>query len=119
MVQIETRMALSAAAEIAAVPGVTDLFLGPADLARALGEPPGMIFTEAVLDAMSTIAAAIGTSPLQLGVFVDSVERARHARSLGYSTFAIGTDALFLGHAAQARARETLQALIPTAAKTA
>ena len=41
MVQIETRGALDEAAEIAALPGVDVLFLGPYDLGHALGLPPG------------------------------------------------------------------------------
>ena len=41
MVQIETRGALDAAAEIAALPGVDALFVGPYDLGVALGVTPG------------------------------------------------------------------------------
>ena len=41
MVQIETRGALDAAGEIAALPGVDALFVGPYDLGVALGVTPG------------------------------------------------------------------------------
>jgi 4-hydroxy-2-oxoheptanedioate aldolase len=41
IVMIETREALEAVEEIAAVPGVSALFVGPYDLSVALGLPPG------------------------------------------------------------------------------
>lgn len=41
IVQIETVEAAAEAEAIAAVPGVDAVFIGPADLAQSLGEPPG------------------------------------------------------------------------------
>lgn len=104
-VEIETQEALEGAREIAAVEGVTDIFLGPADLARELGEPPGEIFTPAVLDAMATLPQC-GDGSVRFGLFVDTPERAERASQLGYTFLAIGTDSVFLRRAAQTAAQE-------------
>ncbi len=61
IVQIETRAALDALEEIAAVPGVDGLFIGPADLAASLGfpgEPSHPEVKAACLDAVRRIRAA-------------------------------------------------------------
>ncbi len=61
IVQIETRQALDALEEIAAVPGIDAIFIGPADLAASLGypgEPSHPVVKTAVLDAVSRVRAA-------------------------------------------------------------
>ena len=62
-VQIETRGALEEVAEIAALPGVDVLFLGPYDLGHALGLPPGPESEEmqATAQAVATAAHEAGT----------------------------------------------------------
>ncbi|MEX2547818.1 MAG: aldolase/citrate lyase family protein [Chloroflexota bacterium] len=100
-VQIETSGALRDAADIAALPAVTDLFVGPADLARALGADEG-IFGQAVLDAVEDLARRVPSGAARLGLFVDSVERGHWARSLGYRYLAVGSDVGLLNHGARA-----------------
>lgn len=61
IVQIETREAFDAIEEIAAVPGVDALFIGPADLAASLGypgEPSHPTVKQACLDGVRRIRAA-------------------------------------------------------------
>ena len=58
MVQIETRGALDDVEEIAALPGVDALFLGPYDLGFALGLPPGPESAEMQSTAEGVAAAA-------------------------------------------------------------
>jgi 4-hydroxy-2-oxoheptanedioate aldolase len=61
IVQIETGAALEALEDIAAVPGVDALFIGPADLAASLGHPGEPSHPEvksACLDAVRRIRAA-------------------------------------------------------------
>ena len=61
IVQIETRGALEALEEIAAVPGIDAVFIGPADLAASLGHPGEPSHPEvkaAVLDAIRRVRAA-------------------------------------------------------------
>jgi 4-hydroxy-2-oxoheptanedioate aldolase len=106
MVEIETREALENAAEIAAVAGVTDIFLGPADLAREFGEAEGEIFTHAVVDAMRSLPGLVKPTSVRFGLFVDTPERAHQAYEAGYTLLAIGTDALFLRRAAREAALE-------------
>lgn len=61
LVQVETLGALEQIEAIAAVPGVDGIFVGPADLAAALGhagEPSHPEVVEAALDAVKRIVAA-------------------------------------------------------------
>lgn len=61
LVQVETLAAMDAIEEIAAVPGVDDIFVGPADLAAALGhagEPSHPEVKAAALEAVRRIVAA-------------------------------------------------------------
>lgn len=60
IVQVETLAAMDAIEEIAAVPGVDAIFVGPADLAAALGhagEPSHPEVTRAVLESIRRITA--------------------------------------------------------------
>ncbi len=67
VVQIEGRSALDRVADIAAVPGIDALFVGPYDLSLSLGVPPG---SPAVSEAAERIAAAVPVD-LGLGIYVD------------------------------------------------
>lgn len=61
LVQVETRSAMERIEEIAAVPGVDGIFIGPADLAASLGypgEPNHPEVTKAVLESIRRIRAA-------------------------------------------------------------
>lgn len=61
IVQIETREALDRLEEIAAVPGIDGLFIGPADLAASLGHPGNPKHPEvhtAITDGIARIRAA-------------------------------------------------------------
>lgn len=100
-VQIETIGALETAASIAELPGVTDLFVGPADLARALGAAEG-IFAPAVVEAIESLARRIPSGSVTLGLFVDGPARAAWARELGYAYLAVGSDVGLLAQGAGA-----------------
>lgn len=61
IVQIETREALGSLEEIAAVPGIDAVFIGPADLAASMGYPGQLKHPDvmaAILDGMRRIRAA-------------------------------------------------------------
>lgn len=61
VVQIETREALDRLEEIAAVPGIDGLFIGPSDLAASLGHPGNPKHPDvhaAILDGITRIRAA-------------------------------------------------------------
>lgn len=100
-IQIETRGALEKVKKIASVPGVTDLFVGPADLSRALGSQTE-IWTNDVKSAVERLPGLVRTTNVGLGAFVDSTERAQWAFSLGYRFFAVVPDTILLARAARA-----------------
>ena len=92
MVQIETPGALDEAAEIAALPGVDVLFLGPYDLGHALGLPPGPESPE-----MQSSAQAVATAAREAGkaaaVFLGEPGLAARYRELGFTLIASGSAA--------------------------
>lgn len=94
-VQIETERGLREAGRIAAIPEVTDLFIGPADLSRALGVG-GDFFGAPVLEAIEALPRLVHEREVRLGLFVDSSTRARWAYNLGYRLFAVTADVLLL-----------------------
>jgi 2-keto-3-deoxy-L-rhamnonate aldolase RhmA len=94
-IQIETEGALRDAGQIGGLPGVTDLFVGPADLSRALGNE-GEIFSAAVVSAVEDVARRPLPADVRLGLFVDSPARARWAHGLGYRFFAVTSDVALL-----------------------
>lgn len=62
---IETARGLSALAEICAVPGLSGVYVGPADFAISLGHTPAQAWTEpTVLDAMERISEGVSAAGL-------------------------------------------------------
>lgn len=91
-VQIETRGALEEAAEIAALPGVDVLFLGPYDLGHALGLPPGPESPEmqSTAERVATVARKAGKAA---AVFLGEPGLAPRYRELGFTLIASGSAA--------------------------
>jgi 2-keto-3-deoxy-L-rhamnonate aldolase RhmA len=106
MVQIETRGALEQAAEIAALPGVDVLFLGPYDLGHALGLPPGAEAPEMQTTAEG-VAAAARAAGKAAAVFLGEPALAPRYRELGFTLIASGS----AGHLLAAAYAERLAAL--------
>jgi 4-hydroxy-2-oxoheptanedioate aldolase len=113
LVMIETAEALERVDEIAAVPGVDGLFVGPVDLGLSLGLPLDWTGTHPdVLGAMDRIVAAAERA----GVFVGTVSSsAAHARDLvgrGVKFVSLGADVGYIraGIAADRAALEALRA---------
>jgi 4-hydroxy-2-oxoheptanedioate aldolase len=92
MVQIETRGALDEAAEIAALPGVDVLFLGPYDLGHALGLPPGPESAEMQTTA-EQVANAARAAGKAAAVFLGDPGLAPRYRELGFTLIASGSAA--------------------------
>jgi 4-hydroxy-2-oxoheptanedioate aldolase len=91
-VQIETQTALQNLEAIAAVEGVDGLFIGPSDLAAALGhlgEPGHPEVRRAIEDALKRIRKA-GKAP---GILAPIEADARHWLSVGCVMLAVGSDA--------------------------
>src|SRR5882672_9685034 len=92
LLQIETRQGLQNLEAIAAVEGVDGLFIGPSDLAAALGhlgEPGHPEVRAAIEEALKRIRKA-GKAP---GILAPVETDARHWLSLGCVVLAVGSDA--------------------------
>ncbi|OYW84681.1 MAG: hypothetical protein B7Z22_10155, partial [Hyphomonas sp. 32-62-5] len=98
LVQLESRAALAALEEIAAVDGVHGVFIGPSDLAADmgfLGRPGEAAVQAAVEDAIARILAAGKPA----GILTADTSLAQHYLDLGASFVAVGTDATIFSQA--------------------
>ncbi len=109
IVQIETAEALRTVEEIAATPGVDELFIGPYDLSQAL-EIPGQVLEERLLEAGRRILAAARANGLGLSVFVNNDEAARTWIAMGAETLHYSADTYLLAQAMR-ETRERLRRL--------
>lgn len=105
LVQVESRAGIQALADIARVPGVDGVFIGPADLAASLGHlgnPAHPEVQDAIAGAIRDIRAA-GKAP---GILTSAPVLARHYLQLGAVFVAVGSDVGLLVSGAKAL-RET------------
>jgi len=91
LVQIESRKGLGAAADIAAVEGVDGVFIGPADLAAALGHLGNPAHPD-VQQAIAQIAKAVRGAGKALGTLAAVEADARRYMELGATFVAVGSD---------------------------
>ena len=101
MIQIETRGALEAVEEIAALPGVDALFVGPYDLGIALGVMPGAATPE-VQEAAGRVAAAAREAGKAAAVFLGDPALAPTYRELGFTAISAGFTSVLLAGATDA-----------------
>ena len=109
IVQIETAEALECVEEIAATPGLDELFIGPYDLSQAMAIP-GQVLDEKLLRAGRRILAAAHANGLALSVFVNNDDAARAWLALGADTLHYSADAFLLAQALR-QTRERLRSL--------
>jgi 4-hydroxy-2-oxoheptanedioate aldolase len=94
---IETAAGLDAVEAIAAVEGVTGLYVGPNDLAIALGLGAGSDREEAaVLAAFGRVVAAAKASGKRAGLFCGGAAYARRIAPLGFDFLTVVSDAAAL-----------------------
>jgi 4-hydroxy-2-oxoheptanedioate aldolase len=89
--QVETPRAIERIREIAAVPGVDALFVGPGDLAASLGhlrEPAH----PAVQQAIARAAAEAAAAGKPIGIVAADPEQALGLERLGYGFMTVGAD---------------------------
>jgi 2-dehydro-3-deoxyglucarate aldolase len=91
IVQIENRAGVDAAAGIAAVDGVDGLFVGPSDLAAALGHLGNPNHPE-VQEAMKVVFAAAKASGKSAGILAPAEADARRYLEQGVNFVAVGSD---------------------------
>ena len=106
ILQIESRAGLEAIEGIAAVEGVDALFIGPGDLAGALGHL-GDSSHPAVRAAISDALVRAQKAGKATGIFATSLEDARQNAATGVRMISIGTDIGLLASGA-ARLRKSL-----------
>jgi 4-hydroxy-2-oxoheptanedioate aldolase len=91
--QIETGEGLGNVEEIAATPGLDGLYIGPADLALALGVPlAGSADDPRHVEAVERILRACKASGIGAGMHSRSGELARRYAEEGFSMLNLGTD---------------------------
>ena len=88
-VMIESQQAVDRAAEIAAVPGVDLIFIGPADLARSMGTKPRTAEHEAAVQSVLQAGRAHG---VPVGIYCTSVEEALRRAAEGFQFMPIQHD---------------------------
>jgi len=93
--QCETSGALREIREIASIPGVDGVFVGPYDLSVALGAP-AKLDTEEFQRGIENILKACKENGKRSMIFAPSKSKAKDYFNLGFDDVAIGTDASFL-----------------------
>ncbi|MFN0171541.1 MAG: HpcH/HpaI aldolase family protein [Bryobacteraceae bacterium] len=90
VLQLESASGVGAAAEVAALPGVDVLFVGPYDLSQSLGIP-GQVTDPSIYEAAARIARSAARHNVALGVFTNDTADARRWIEIGvrYVTFSI------------------------------
>jgi 2-keto-3-deoxy-L-rhamnonate aldolase RhmA len=97
VVQIEGESALNSVREIAAVPGIDAIFVGPYDLALSMNVQPG---SAAVLAAAEIVAAAV-PAQMTLGIYIDDPARCRDWSSRGFVLQCVSFDGRMLANGAR------------------
>jgi 4-hydroxy-2-oxoheptanedioate aldolase len=110
-IQIETAGALAEAAEIAAIPDVDLLFVGPSDLSQILGVP-GDFENPRCFDAIQSIARACADAGKPWGVFSRGPEYAARMREMGCRFFVLAAD-IHMFHAGIRAAKERYAPFFP------
>jgi 4-hydroxy-2-oxoheptanedioate aldolase len=100
---IETREALDAVDQIAAVDGIDGLFLGPNDLSLTLSRGAQLAPSDSSLSGpFGRIAEAARKAGKIPAVYAATPERGRYFRSLGFQFIALGSDQAYLANGAKA-----------------
>ena len=111
---VETAEGIDNLDEIAATPGLDAIYIGPADLAFALGLTPGQDDDPKHVETVDAILAACRTHGIAAGIHTGSLARTQQYLRQGFNLVTLGSDGGFLARAAAsdlAAARKTAEAL--------
>lgn len=100
IVQIETLPALAKLDEIAAIPGIDSIFIGPSDLSASMGHL-GDIANPAVQEHLAAAAKACRRAGKPSGIIGPTPDMVARFIDYGYSWVAIGSDMGFMVGRAQ------------------
>jgi 4-hydroxy-2-oxoheptanedioate aldolase len=98
IVQVETREALAKIDEIAKVPGVDGVFIGPSDLSASFGHIGNPAHPE-VQAAIENAGKRIRAAGKGAGILTGNEDEARRYIGWGYNFVAVGTDLVLLAKA--------------------
>jgi 2-keto-3-deoxy-L-rhamnonate aldolase RhmA len=104
LVQMETPEAMSRLEEIAAVPGVDGLFVGPGDLSGVMGHVGNLTHPD-VMDLMADAGRRANALGMPIGTVGGTPEVVARYRAMGYDYVAVASDLGLLMRAAQAAAQ--------------
>lgn len=105
---IETREALDRLDEILATPGLSGVFIGPADLATAIGREPQLDHPDPQHAAVvEQILAKARAQSVPAGILAASPEFARRYLAAGFSFVGLSSDINFMRRAAMADLQAT------------
>ena len=101
LVMVETSEALERVDEIAAIPGLDGIYIGPSDLALSLGLPPTLEIQDGEhAEAVGRIREACKRSGIAAGIHCPSGEWARRHAEAGFDLITVTSDAPLLRAAA-------------------
>ncbi len=104
---IETAKGLSSVAEICAVPGLTGVYVGPADLAISLGQNPiTALATPAVLDAVTHIQSVASNAGLVAGIHANAGKPGKAMAELGFRMITLASESQALRRGAAEHLKE-------------
>jgi 4-hydroxy-2-oxoheptanedioate aldolase len=92
IVMVETLEGLDNVEEIAATPGLDAVYIGPADLALALGRKPGQ-GGDVLEQAIARVARACSANGIVAGMHCGGGEEARRRAEAGFTLITVGVDA--------------------------
>ncbi len=106
---VETATGLSALDEICAVPGLSGVYVGPADLAISMGYGPAEAWTNpTVRDAMARIGATVSAAGLVAGIHAGSGQRGKAMIQLGFRLITLASESQALRRGAAEHLKEAL-----------
>jgi 2-dehydro-3-deoxyglucarate aldolase/4-hydroxy-2-oxoheptanedioate aldolase len=105
IIQIETRGALDDVDEIAAMPGVDLVFVGPLDLSFALGVPRQFDHPN-FLAALEAVLSAATQAGVPAGILAANTDAAQRYRSMGFTFVALSSDSVLLAQSIQSSLTE-------------
>jgi 4-hydroxy-2-oxoheptanedioate aldolase len=90
---IETSKGLAALDDICAVPGLTGVYVGPADLAISLGHRPAeSLTTPAVLDAVARIRSAVSDAGLVPAIHANAGKPGKAMADMGFRMISLASE---------------------------
>ena len=92
VIQIETASALASAREIAAIPGIDCLLIGPFDLGNNIGRPILGPMHQELKDAIESIKESAHAEGKKVGIYCTSGEQASEYAARGFDMISIATD---------------------------